>query len=105
MYFILEIVLKFKEKYLNVDINFWEEIGFNKLDEFVINGDVDIVIFNYLENNFMLFFEFLKNEEIVLVVSKNYLLVNEGKKIEGCKFFWIDIKRFKDDNFIINYID
>ncbi|OOM07517.1 LysR family transcriptional regulator [Clostridium saccharobutylicum] len=104
-YLIPETVPKFKEKYPNVDINFWEETGSNKLDELVTNGDVDIAIFNYSENNSMLSSELLKNEEIALAVSKNHPLANEGKKIEGCKFPWIDIKRFKDDNFIINYTD
>lgn len=104
-YLIPETVPKFKEKYPNVDINFWEETGSNKLDELVTNGDVDIAIFNYSENNSMLSCELLKNEEIALAVSKNHPLANEGKKIEGCKFPWIDIKRFKDDNFIINYTD
>jgi DNA-binding transcriptional LysR family regulator len=102
-YLIPETVPKFKEKYPNVEINFLEEIESNKLDKFLINGDADIAIFNYSGNNSMLGCELLKNEEIILAVNRNHPLANEGKQIEGCKFPWIDIKRFKDDKFIINY--
>lgn len=38
-----------------------------------------------------------------MAVNKSHPLANEGKYIEGCKFPWIDINRFKDDNFVINY--
>lgn len=102
-YLIPETVPKFKEKYPNVEINFLEETESNKLDKLLINGDADIAIFNYSGNNSMLDCELLKNEEITLAVNRNHPLANEGKQIEGCKFPWIDIKRFKDDKFVINY--
>lgn len=102
-YLIPETVPKFKQKYPNVDINFLEETETNKLDKLLINGDADIAIFNYSGTNPMLSCELLKNEEITLAVNKNHPLANEGKYIEGCKFPWIDINRFKNDNFVINY--
>lgn len=102
-YLIPETVPKFKEKYPNVDINFLEETESNKLDELLINGEADIAIFNYSGNNPLLDCEILKDEEITLAICNEHPLVNEGKQIEGCKFPWIDIKRFKEDNFIINY--
>jgi DNA-binding transcriptional LysR family regulator len=102
-YLIPDTVPEFKEKYPNVDINFLEETESNKLDKLLINGDADIAIFNYSGNNPMLDCELLKNEEITLAVNRNHPLANEGKYVEGCKFPWIDIKRFKDDNFVINY--
>jgi len=102
-YLIPETVPKFKDKYPNVDINFIEETESNNLDKFLISGEADIAIFNYSGNNSMLDCELLKNEEITLAVNRNHPLANEGKQIEGCKFPWIDIKRFKDDTFVINY--
>lgn len=102
-YLISETVPKFKERYPNVDINFLEETESNKLDKLLISGDADIAIFNYSGNNSMLDYELLKSEEFTLAVSKNHPLASEGQQIEGCKFPWIDIKRFKDDNFVINY--
>lgn len=104
-YLIPETVPKFKEKYPNVDINFLEETESNKLDKLLINGEADIAIFNYSRNNSMLDCELIKDEEITLAVSRNHPLANEGKQIEECKFPWIDIKRFKEDNFVINYAE
>jgi DNA-binding transcriptional LysR family regulator len=104
-YLIPETVPRFKEKYPNVEINFLEETESNKIDKLLINGDADIGIFNYSGYNPMLDCELLKNEEIIMVVGKNHPLAYEGKKIEGCKYPWIDIKKFKDDRFVINHSD
>ncbi|HEX3011408.1 MAG TPA: LysR family transcriptional regulator, partial [Syntrophomonadaceae bacterium] len=102
-YLISETIPKFKEKYPNVDINFIEEPESNNLDDLLMNGDADIAIFTYSGNNTMLNCDLLKNEEITLAVGRNHPLANAGKHIEGCKFPWIDINRFKNDNFVINY--
>lgn len=104
-YLIPDTVPKFKEKYPNVEINFLEEMESNNIDKLLINGDADIGIFNYSGNNPKLDCEILKNEEIILAVSRNHPLANEGRDIEGCRFPWIDIKRFKDDKFVINHAD
>lgn len=96
-YIIPETVPKFKKLYPNVDINFLEETESNNLDKLVINGEADLAIFNYSKSNPMLGCELLKDEEITLVVGRNHPLAKEGKKLEGCKFPWIDIKRFKNE--------
>ena len=104
-YLIPETVPKFKEKYPEVELNFIEVTESKNLDNLLIKGDADIAIFNYSGNNPMLDYKLLKNEEIALAVGINHPLANEGRHIDGCKFPWIDIKRFKEDNFIINYTD
>ncbi|QAT39760.1 LysR family transcriptional regulator [Clostridium sp. JN-9] len=104
-YLIPETVPRFKEKYPNVEINFLEETESNKIDKLLINGDADIGIFNYSGHNPMLDCELLKNEEIIMVVGRNHPLAYKGKKIEGCRYPWIDIKRFKNDRFVINQTD
>ena len=102
-YLIAETIPKFKGKYPNVEIKFLEELESNNLDELLMSGEADIAIFTYSENNNMLDCELLKNEEITLAVDRNHPLANEGKQMKGCKFPWIDINRFKDDNFVLNY--
>lgn len=104
-YLIPETVPEFKKKYPNVDINFVEIAESNKLSRLLINGDVDLAVFNYSGNNPMLECELLKNEEITLAVSRSHPLANEGRQMKACKFPWIDINRFKEDSFIINYSD
>lgn len=102
-YLIAETIPKFKEKYPNVDINFLEELESNNLDELLMNGDADIAIFTYPGDNNMLDCELLKHEEITLAVGRNHPLATEGKLFKGCKFPWIDINRFKADDFVLNY--
>jgi DNA-binding transcriptional LysR family regulator len=102
-YLISETIPKFKEKYPNVEMKFLEELESNNLDELLMSGDADLAIFTYSGNNALLNCELLKNEEITLAVDRNHPLANEGEQIEGCKFPWIDIDRFKDDNFVLNY--
>ncbi|MCR3759799.1 LysR family transcriptional regulator [Clostridium felsineum] len=104
-YLIPQTIPKFKEIYPNVEVNFLEETESNELDRLVSNGEVDVAIFNYSKDNPMLQCELLKNEEITLVVSRDHPLAKEGKIIKGCNFPWIDIKKFKNDNFIVNYTD
>lgn len=102
-YLIPETVPKFKAKYPDVKINFIEETETKNLDELVESGDADIAIFNYSGNNELLGSQCLCQEEITLAVSKEHPLAGCGKIIKGCKYPWIDINRFKDDDFIINY--
>lgn len=104
-YLIPETVPEFKNKYPNVEINFLEETESNNIDKLLITGDADIGIFNYSGNNLLLDCELLKNEEIIMAVGKNHPLSDKGKKIEGCKFPWIDIQRFKNDKFVVNHED
>ena len=102
-YLISETVPKFKKKYPDVKINFIEETETNNLDELVESGEADIAIFNYSLNNKLLNYKCLKDEEVTLAVSRKHPLANCGMLKEGCNYPWIDINRFKNDNFIINY--
>lgn len=104
-YLIPETIPKFKEKYPNVDINFIEETESNRLDKLLISGEADLAIFNYSGNNPMLCCELIKDEELLLAVSRSHPLIKSGKEIDGCQFPWIDLKNFKDDNFILNDIE
>ena len=96
------ILPKFKMAYPNIKINLFEESS-NDLEQLLLNGIVDIAIFNGPVNHADLACEILGREEIVLVVSKNHPLAHCGNIIEGNKYPWIDIKKFKDDHFILHY--
>ncbi len=104
-YLIPDTVPEFKRHYPNVDVNFIEIADASRLSRLVESGDADLAIFNYSGNSPMLESRLLKNEEIVLAAGRNHPLADGGKQVEGCRFPWIDINRFKEDNFIINYAD
>ncbi len=92
----------FQAAYPNIQVNLYEASS-NDLEKFLLNGRVDIAIFNGPENHPDLAYETLGKEEFVLAVSKNHPLAHCGKKIPGNKYPWIDIEQFKNDNFILHY--
>ena len=92
----------FQAAYPNIQVNLYEASS-NDLEKFLLNGKVDIAIFNGPENHPDLACETLGKEEFVLVVGKNHPLSRCGRRIEGYKYPWIDIEKFKNDNFILHY--
>lgn len=96
------ILPEFKKAYPNIKVNLIEASS-NELEKLLLNGQVDIAIFNGPVNHPELASEILANEELVLAVSKNHPLANSGKPVKGCNYPWIDLKRFKNENFILHY--
>ena len=96
------ILPEFKMTHPNIKVNLFETSS-NELEKLLLSGKVDIAIFNGPENHADLDYEILGKEEFVLVVSRDHPLARCGKRIEGNKYPWIDIERFKNDNFILHY--
>lgn len=96
------ILPEFKTIHPSIKVNLYEASS-NALEQLVLNGKVDIAIFNGPVNHADLVCETLSKEEIVLVVSANHPLVNSGKTIKGNKYPWIDIDLFKSESFILHY--
>lgn len=96
------ILPEFKTAYPHIKVNLFEASS-NDLEQLLLNGKVDIAIFNGPVNHADLSCEILDKEEIVLVVSKEHPLTHCGNIKEGNKYPWIDIKQFKNDHFILHY--
>lgn len=96
------ILPAFKRNHPNIKINLMEASS-NQLEKLVLNGKVDIAIFNGPTTNAALAYEILGKEEIVLVVSNDHPLAHCGQPIKESKYPWIDIKQFKNDPFILHY--
>ena len=45
-------------------------------------------------------FEPIKEEEFVLILSPKHPLAKEGVVRKGCKYPWLDVRRFKNEDFI-----
>lgn len=101
-YMVPAILPEFKAAYSNIRINLFEASS-NDLEQLLLNGKVDIAIFNGPVSHADLACEILGKEEIVLVVSNDHPLSHCGSMIKGNKYPWIDIEQFKDDNFILHY--
>ncbi|WP_434798567.1 LysR family transcriptional regulator [Terrisporobacter vanillatitrophus] len=101
-YMIPETLPIFMEKYPHVEINLIEGPSANA-ETALINGDADLAVFNYPVIHPDLEYEILGTEELTLAVSKDNPLSKCGVKKKDCKYDWIDINLFKDENFILHF--
>lgn len=103
-YMVPATIPNFVNQYPNVEVNLIENHSSN-LEHLLLSGEADIAILNAPIISPDLDYEVLGDEEILLVTGKNHPLANKGKKIDGCKFNWIDLNKFKDDRFILQFPD
>lgn len=90
----------FKKKYPNIQVNILEETY--DVEGKLLNDDkVDIAIFNVTTQNPKLEYKILGTDETLLLASKSHPLAKRGKTIEGCKYPWIDLKLFENEDFIL----
>ena len=94
----------FHRQYPGVEVVLYEEPS-TVLEELLITGKADIAIFNHPIKNPHLDYEILSREEIALAVPKSHPLAQKGRWRTGCRFPWIDLKRFEQDSFIIHLPD
>lgn len=62
---------------------------------------IDIAVFNETVHDQRLEYQVLKKDETLLLVNQNHPFAKKGKAISGCRHPWIDLKLFKNDNFIL----
>lgn len=103
-YMVPATIPDFVKQYPNVEINLIENHSSN-LEHLLLNGEADIAVLNTPIISSDLDYEVLGDEEILLVTSKNHPLANEGTIASGFKYKWIDINRFEDDRFILQFPD
>lgn len=101
-YMIPATIPNFVAQYPNVEVNIIENHSSN-LEELLLNGDADIAILNAPINSSDLDYEILGDEEVVLVTNKKHHLANSGDLSNTGKYPWIDINKFKNDTFILQF--
>ena len=90
----------FHDRYPNVRIDLCEANS-EKLTQMVIDGDIDLAFFNFVEDNPALSYNVISHEEVVLVMSAENSFVRFGKKRAGCKYPHMDLRLLKDQGFIL----
>lgn len=90
----------FKKKYPNIQVNVLEETY--DVEGKLLNDDkIDLAIFNGQAQNPKLEYQVLGSDETLLITSQSHPLARSGKIVSGCKYPWIDLKLFGNDNFIL----
>lgn len=103
-YMVPATIPEFVKQYPNVEINLIENHSSN-LEHLLLSGEADIAILNAPIISPDLDYEVLGNEEVVLVAGKNHPLAKSGEILDTRKFNWIDLNKFKDDRFILQFPD
>ena len=101
--FLLPAVLSyFLKKHPNVNIAL-EEADYEILHAKLLMGELDFIIANDSEEqNDKLQYKYLFEDRLVAVVAeKNPLAVADRKKTVGEKYPWLDLKKFRDERFIL----
>ena len=103
-YMVPMTMLKFKALYPNAAITLQEDSSEN-LERMLLDGTVDLVIFNYTSRHPQLQYEVLSEEEILLMVPENHPLAGHGETLPDLRYPWIDLKLFKHEPFILQQSD
>lgn len=90
----------FHSLYPNVRIAL-HEANSSELVKMILNGDIDLAFFNYVESDENLDYTVMSHEEVVLVMSKENDFASMGKKMKGCRYPHIDLHLLRDQGFII----
>ena len=84
-YMVPMTMLKFKALYPNAAITLQEDSSEN-LERMLLDGTVDLVIFNYTSRHPQLQYEVLSEEEILLMVPENHPLAGHGETLPDLRY-------------------
>ena len=97
-------VPRFKAEYPNVDINIQERSS-ETLEKMLLDGQLDIVVFNYPGRNALLDYEVIDQEELLLITPQNHPLCVHAVKAENHRHPYMDLTRFAKEPFILQHSD
>lgn len=92
----------FYEKYPGIRVNFMEE-AYAIQEKLLLNDQLDFAIFNESRPHPKLSYETLLKEEILLVVRPEHFMASRGRKREGFRYPWMDLREFAEENFILHF--
>lgn len=97
-------VPRFKAEYPNVDINIQERSS-ETLEKMLLDGQLDIVVFNYPGRNALLDYEVIDQEELLLITPQNHPLCAHAVKAENLRHPYMDLTLFAKEPFILQHSD
>jgi len=77
------------------------EANSNVLERMILEGTIDLAFFTLPIRSPDISYEIISHEEVVLVMSQNHPMANQGIITSDCKYPWLDIARLKDEAFIL----
>jgi DNA-binding transcriptional LysR family regulator len=94
---------------------FWEQFPLVKvtvneasstiMNPMLLNGDIDLAFFTLAGRHPDLDYEIISQEEVVLVMSPDHPMANQGITKKGCKYPWMDIRKLEGEQFFLQWPD
>ena len=95
---------KFKALYPQATVALHEDSSEN-LEKMLLEGAVDLVIYNYTSRHPQLRYDVLSHEEILLMVHEGHPLAQYGQVVSDSRYLWIDLRLFANEPFILQRSD
>ena len=94
----------FKKKYPLVKVNVQEADSY-VLEGMLLRGEIDLAFFNLPVRSPEIDYEIISHEEVVLIMSPEHPMADQGVHKVGCKYPWIDLQLLKNEGFILQSPD
>lgn len=95
----------FRKQYPHVDISLQERPRL-QLEQMLLDGELDLVLFNFTENNPMLSYEVLDHEELLLITPCQHPLARFAETDDSSSVRRsIDLRLFAEETFILQHED
>jgi DNA-binding transcriptional LysR family regulator len=75
------------------------------LEDMILSGEIDLAFFTLPIGHPDITYDVINHEEVVLVMSPDHPLAAEGISKPECKYPWMDVKKLKDEEFIMQKPD
>lgn len=99
-YMIPNVLPRFKHIYPYVKIHLTENNPI-EFEDLLMKGEIDLAFINLPIKNKNIDYKIIGREEVILAVSEHHPLVGDGIVRYGFNHPWVDIRKFKDDGFIL----
>ena len=99
--YILPYVLpRFHKSYPNIRVQV-QEVDSKLLEPLLLQGDIDLAFFSHAGSDPAIEYTPIALEEYVLIISPRHPLAGEGIRREGCRYPWLDLRRFAGEDFVM----
>ena len=95
---------KFKAEFPEVDISIQERSS-EALEQMLLDGALDIVVFNYPVRNPQLDYEVIDQEELLLITPWDHPLYGKQVEVESRRHPYMDLTLFAQEPFILQHSD
>jgi DNA-binding transcriptional LysR family regulator len=94
----------FRREFPRVKVNV-QEANSAVLEDMILDGEIDLAFFTLPIRHPDVTYEIINHEEVVLIMNRDHPMAKEGIKKPECRYPWMDVRKLKDEEFIVQRPD